>query len=1617
MNKVFIYSIILMLFVMCLGFASASENVHGANGEILNVDETNANVIVNDDILAIGNNEDSFSDEEMLSYDNSQESFRELQQSNPILNKNHTFNSGWNEINNDCLGMSEDNVLGDVNPPGSFQDLKQLITSAGVNATISLDRDYRYMGSEDIDIILIGDKSVTINGNNHTIDGNHQAQIFEINYGTNITLINITFANACADSHFAGAISFKDMYTSNIIDCNFVNNMGKDGGAIHVMTGNLTITRCNFVDNFAYNSQYASSGGAIYIGYGWYQRYRANVTIVDSSFENNSAKNWGGAIHLSSTQEENQDHILFIANCSFVNNTALDFNGGAIHIQNTDNHIIVNCSFVENSAKHGGAIHLAEVKNVNIANCSFVNNSASNGKGDGGSICQGPWSANTTIFNCSFVNSLGYNGGSISVGSANYCKVINCSFVNSTATYGGGAIAWSGYEGSVINCSFVNSKGYFAGAIYWTRDLGSVINCSFVNSTAKSNYGGTIWWSGIQGRVVNCSIVNTAANTYGGAIYWGGEQGSVVNCSIVNTTANKAGGAIWWSGAEGYVVNCSIVNTTAKSSYGGAVYWQGVNGTVVNCSVVNSTAYSNGGAVYWTGGNGVFANSSFVNSTAGIGGGAVYWTGRNGVFANSSFVNSTAYSNGGAVYWTGGNGVFANSSFVNSIAKSTYGGAVYWSGTYGVFANSSFVNSTASSYGGAVYWSGTYGVFANSSFVNSTAGIGGGAIYWQGLNGTVVNSSFEDSYANEGSAVYWNGKNGMASYSNFTNNVANAATFAAYGDNIQIIKCNFINNTARYAGGILIHCHNVLVDFCNFTNNSATRYGGGAINDYNFGYSDSVKYYYNHTVSNSIFNDNFARIYGGAISLFNATVINSTFSNNSALYGGAIFADNLNISGLSFSNNNAIEGNSIYALHSASISEDDSDIVIAALDNLKVTNYNSNGLYSVNVFSGLGLETLFYPHYPYPSGNKYYTTSEGWLSDNLGFLRNSLTGEDVSEYLKIYIYRYFNPNLRSLASQIFIFTDEDFRNSTDGIVNSVLELYDSGYRVPSQKALKKLDNGSYLSYTFKTLVNPSAVQNAVLFKVNVIDVDLKKEALNQTAFVGESVEFRISIKNIGNEIIENIFIIDDDFSEGLKYQGWRPEVGNWTFDAASNKWILNGSLDSGENVSIILSFITTNNGTLINNATVGINNINLNVSDNVTVYPIVDLVVNKTVSSDVVYSGNNVVWIISVVNNGPSVAVDAYVEDVLPNGLTFISANASKGQYDSDNGRWTIGNLAKGETVTLNITTVVGDVKSVTNNVFVNCSTKDSNMSNNYANATVNVAPFVDLAVDKSVSKDIVHVGDTVIWTITVINNGSSVAVDAYVEDVLPNGLTFISANASKGQYDESSGLWIIGDLDVKETVVLYISTKVGEVKSIVNSAFVNSSSLDIDMSNNYANESINVIFVADLAVYKSVSKKFVRVGDRVIWTITVVNNGPNSALNVVVNEILSKDLSYVHSSASKGSYDLGSGIWLIGNLTNGETATLQITTIINKVSGIVNNFVNVSSDTYDSNMSNNEDYVNITVVGKKPIPNNETDDFNKSADGNSIKVIDSKVTGNPIFVLLVLLFSLILVPLRKRKI
>ena len=102
-------------------------------------------------------------------------------------------------------------------------------------------------------------------------------------------------------------------------------------------------------------------------------------------------------------------------------------------------------------------------------------------------------------------------------------------------------------------------------------------------------------------------------------------------------------------------------------------------------------------------------------------------------------------------------------------------------------------------------------------------------------------------------------------------------------------------------------------------------------------------------------------------------------------------------------------------------------------------------------------------------------------------------------------------------------------------------------------------------------------------------------------------------------------------------------------------------------------------------------------------------------------------WIIKVVNNGPDGAKGVYVKDALPVSTKFIKYSASKGTFDSKGsfdaakGVWKIGDLDYGEEVTLIITCRVLSTGSITNEAVVNSSTVDTNVSNNYDNATIKV--------------------------------------------------------------------------------------------------------------------------------------------------------------------------------------------------------------------------------------------------------------------------------------------------------
>src|SRR5690606_14635996 len=84
----------------------------------------------------------------------------------------------------------------------------------------------------------------------------------------------------------------------------------------------------------------------------------------------------------------------------------------------------------------------------------------------------------------------------------------------------------------------------------------------------------------------------------------------------------------------------------------------------------------------------------------------------------------------------------------------------------------------------------------------------------------------------------------------------------------------------------------------------------------------------------------------------------------------------------------------------------------------------------------------------------------------------------------------------------------------------------------------------------------------------------------------------------------------------------------------------------------------------------------------------------------------------------------------------------------------------------------------------------------------------------------------------------------------------------------------------------------------------------------------------ANLSITKTVDKTKPRIDEEVVFTLTVNNDGPSDAINVVVTDQLPNGYAFVSAAPSIGTYTAATGVWAVGTLTAagpGATATLDI--------------------------------------------------------------------------------------------
>src|SRR6202011_4767944 len=141
-------------------------------------------------------------------------------------------------------------------------------------------------------------------------------------------------------------------------------------------------------------------------------------------------------------------------------------------------------------------------------------------------------------------------------------------------------------------------------------------------------------------------------------------------------------------------------------------------------------------------------------------------------------------------------------------------------------------------------------------------------------------------------------------------------------------------------------------------------------------------------------------------------------------------------------------------------------------------------------------------------------------------------------------------------------------------------------------------------------------------------------------------------------------------------------------------------------------------------------------------------------------------------------------QDALPAGLTFVSATPSQGSYNSSTGQWTVGSVDTAFARILTLRAQVTSPNPVINTATISHADQyDPNLNNNTASAPSSPQQ-ADLAVVKTVNNATPNVGDTVPFTVTLSNTGPSNATNVTLQDLLPGGLSLVTANPSQGSYD-----------------------------------------------------------------------------------------------------------------------------------------------------------------------------------------------------------------------------------------
>ena len=474
--------------------------------------------------------------------------------------------------------------------------------------------------------------------------------------------------------------------------------------------------------------------------------------------------------------------------------------------------------------------------------------------------------------------------------------------------------------------------------------------------------------------------------------------------------------------------------------------------------------------------------------------------------------------------------------------------------------------------------------------------------------------------------------------------------------------------------------------------------------------------------------------------------------------------------------------------------------------------------------------------------------------------------------------------------------------------------------------------------------------------------------------LADTVTTTITVKNNGPATAKNVKVISQI-------------PGSWTYVSSTGGLVktgnsLTGALDSLKKDSVkvyVYKAVINNTGQTQAAATVSSDNVDNNLANNTSQSQVInsgntgsaDVAITITSNKDSASVDSEVIYTISIVNNGPSTAKNVKVTNLLSADLEFVATTSTPVlSKTGDTLSIKLDSLVNGATGTYSYKAKLKKIGTITNAVTV-AATNDFTLPNNAASINVQGLQAVesdsaDIALEYTVDKTVAGKDDELTFVITVKNKGPKTATGIVVNSLLPKYLDFIAEGSAPAKLGDTLRL-SIGSLANGNTNQYTYKAKVNKDTIIVSTVTVaKSSPADPVLSNNTASVTIaptSDTTFADLAVAIVPSKLTVVKDSSLTYTVTLTNNGAGNAKDVVLTNLLPSGLVFVSSTDFTKTGDTLKATIPVVN--KGDVKALTFIAKATQLGAVTDSVAITKSSKTDIVLSNNKAAATITVIDK----------------------------------------------------